>query len=80
MDCFEVALRVRTEREFPVQWAMTQNNLGIAYRNLPTGDRGANLQQAIACYEAAIRGFESAGLTKESDEVRQRLASLSQQP
>jgi hypothetical protein len=54
--------------------------LGIAYSDIPTGDRGANLTQAIACDEAAIRGYEAAGLTKEADEVRQRLASLSQQP
>jgi predicted ATPase/class 3 adenylate cyclase len=77
--CFEAALRLSTERKFPVQWAMTQNSLGIAYGNLPTGDRGANLQQAIACYEAAIRGYEAAGLTKEADEVRQRLASVRRQ-
>ncbi len=32
-----------------------QNNLGIAYGYLPTGYRGENLQQAIACYEAALR-------------------------
>src|SRR5438105_10801216 len=38
-----------------MQWAQTQNNLGIAYWNLPTGDRAANLTQAIACYEAALR-------------------------
>jgi hypothetical protein len=79
IGCFEAALRVRTERELPVDRATTQNNLGIAYANLPTGDRGVNLQQAIACYEAAIRGYAAAGLTKEADEVRQRLASLRQQ-
>ena len=33
---------------------MTQNNLGTAYRNLPTGDRGANLGRAIACYTEAL--------------------------
>lgn len=32
-----------------------QNNLGIAYCKLPTGDRVANLQRAIACYEEALR-------------------------
>ncbi len=35
--------------------AGAENNLGNAYRNLPTGDRGANLLRAIACYEAALR-------------------------
>jgi tetratricopeptide (TPR) repeat protein len=37
------------------KWATTQNNLGIAYGDLPTGDRAANLQKAIAGYEAALR-------------------------
>ncbi len=38
---------------------MTQNNLGNAYRNLPAGDRQANLKRAIACYEAALEVFHS---------------------
>jgi class 3 adenylate cyclase/predicted ATPase len=38
----------------PAKWAATQNNLGNAYRNLPTGDRGENLGKAIECYEAAL--------------------------
>src|SRR5579863_1292040 len=32
-----------------------QNNLGNAYWNLPGGDRQANLERAIACYEAALQ-------------------------
>ena len=51
--CYEAALRVYTEADFPTDWAMTQNNLGNAYRNLPTGDRDQSLRRAIACYEAA---------------------------
>ena len=43
-----------------MQWAMTQNNLGIAYGDLPGGDREANLRQAIACYEAALQIFQEA--------------------
>ncbi len=53
--CYEAALRVYTEGEFPQGWAGTQNNLGNAYGDLPAGDRGANLSRAIACYEAALR-------------------------
>jgi predicted ATPase/class 3 adenylate cyclase len=37
--------------------AGSQNNLGNAYGNLPTGDRGANLTKAMRCYEAALRVF-----------------------
>ena len=35
--------------------AVIQNNLGVAYSDLPTGDRAANLQKAIAAYEAALQ-------------------------
>ncbi|MGB8346437.1 MAG: hypothetical protein WCD86_16245, partial [Ktedonobacteraceae bacterium] len=38
----------------PVQFARVQFNLGAAYQNLPGGDRQANLQRAIACFEAAL--------------------------
>ena len=33
---------------------MTQNNLGMAYSQLPTGDRGENLRRAVACYDLAL--------------------------
>ena len=52
---YEAALRVRTEQDFPAAWAMTQNNLGNVYANLPTDDRAANIAKAIPCYEAALR-------------------------
>jgi tetratricopeptide (TPR) repeat protein len=55
IDCYEKALRVRTEHDFPNDWATIQNNLGSAYSQLPTGDRGENLKRAIDCYEAALR-------------------------
>jgi tetratricopeptide (TPR) repeat protein len=55
--CYDAALRVYTEQEFPPDWAVVQNNLGIAWSSLPTGDRTANLKQAIACYEAALRVY-----------------------
>ena len=39
---------------------MTQNNLGIAYSDLPTGDRGENLRKAINGYDAALRVYTEA--------------------
>ena len=38
----------------PTLYAALQYNLGIAYSNLPTGDRGANLAQAISCFQQAL--------------------------
>jgi len=53
------AIRLGTETlslvsAVPLDWAMTQNNLGVAWGELPTGDRGENQRKAIACYEAAL--------------------------
>ncbi len=39
--------------------ANMQNNLGNAYLRLPTGDRAANMKQAIACYHQALHVFTS---------------------
>jgi hypothetical protein len=41
----------------PEQVARLQHNLGWAYGSLPGGDRAANLQQAIACYQAALQVY-----------------------
>jgi hypothetical protein len=70
IQCYEAALRVRTEREFPQDWATTQNNLGGAYINLPTGDRGENVKRAIRCYESAARGFAAVGMKDAADRAR----------
>ncbi|OLT67159.1 hypothetical protein BI334_20955 [Moorena producens 3L] len=51
---YEVALTVITREAFPEQWAMTQNNLGIAYSDRITGEKAQNLEDAIACYQLAL--------------------------
>jgi tetratricopeptide (TPR) repeat protein len=37
--------------------ARMQSGLGVAYRNLPEGDRADNLKKAIACYHEALRFY-----------------------
>lgn len=52
------ALIFFNEKEFPVQWALIQNNLSNAYRKLNTVDRKEeNLQMAISACKAALRVF-----------------------
>ena len=52
---FEDALRVRTIQSYPMQFAATQNNLGIVYRMLSeTEDRAKNCKRAIQAYENAL--------------------------
>ncbi|WP_287295698.1 tetratricopeptide repeat protein [Moorena sp. SIO2C4] len=43
-----MALEVRTRQAFPIDWAMTQNNLGLAYYDRITGDKAQNLEDAFA--------------------------------
>ncbi|MEM9119952.1 MAG: tetratricopeptide repeat protein [Cyanobacteria bacterium P01_F01_bin.56] len=52
---YEAALQVYTRDALPQDWAMTQNNLGTAYRNRIRGERADNLEQAITAYEAALQ-------------------------
>ncbi|MEG5220431.1 CHAT domain-containing protein, partial [Microcoleus sp. ARI1-A5] len=54
---YEAALQVRTREAFPQDWAGTQNNLAIAYSQKIKGDRGDNLEKAIAFYEAALQVY-----------------------
>ncbi|MEH1810855.1 MAG: hypothetical protein V7L09_00065, partial [Nostoc sp.] len=51
---YEIALTVYTRSAFPENWAMTQNNLGIAYSNRILGERAENIESAIAAYSAAL--------------------------
>ena len=52
---FAEALRFFTAEAAPVDYALTQHNLGLAYAALLTGDRAANLARAIGCYTEALR-------------------------
>src|SRR5258708_1491144 len=58
--CFQEALRAFTQADYPLQWALIQNNLGSAFRAQQAGDRAENLRHAAACCEAALRVFSEA--------------------
>jgi tetratricopeptide (TPR) repeat protein len=70
--CYLNALQVYTHETFPVDWALTQYNRGNAYVTLSNegeeavagaeGERQENLGRAIACYQAALRVFQSLGM------------------
>jgi hypothetical protein len=54
---YDKALVFFTEKDFPVQWALIQNNLSNAYCELDTGDRNENLEMAIATCKAALESL-----------------------
>jgi len=51
---YQAVATVFTQSDFPQQWATTQNNLAIAYRNRIRGDRADNIETAIAHYHQAL--------------------------
>ena len=54
---YEQVLQVYTRDVSPEQWAMTQNNLAIAYFYRIHGERAENLERAIIAFEQALRVY-----------------------
>ncbi|MBN1322741.1 MAG: CHAT domain-containing protein, partial [Methanotrichaceae archaeon] len=52
---YQEALKIRTLETFPVEWAMTQNNLAAAYSNRIKGDKAENIERAINHYQEALK-------------------------
>ncbi|MCU0542905.1 MAG: CHAT domain-containing protein [Oscillatoriaceae cyanobacterium Prado104] len=51
---YEIAMNVYTREDFPVDWAMTQINLGTAYSKRIQGEKAENIEQAIAACDRAL--------------------------
>ena len=58
VQAYEEALKVYTLDRFPMDYAMTQNNLGAAYSTLAAVEaKAANCKKAIEAYEEALKVF-----------------------
>ncbi|MFN9675961.1 MAG: tetratricopeptide repeat protein, partial [Microcystis sp.] len=57
IDAYKEALNVRTFDAFPEDWAMTQNNLAVAYSDRIRGDKACNLERAIAYCQEALKVY-----------------------
>ncbi|NCS29298.1 MAG: DUF3110 domain-containing protein [Microcystis aeruginosa F13-15] len=53
----EIALNIFTFKNFPEQWAETNNGLGIAYFDRIRGEKAENLEKAIAAYTEALKVY-----------------------
>jgi tetratricopeptide (TPR) repeat protein len=54
---YKLALQIYTREAFPQDWAVTQNNLGNAYRVRLRGEHTENLEKAIAAFELALQVY-----------------------
>ena len=53
---YREALQEKTRERVPLDWAMTQNNLGTALQTLGERESGtARLEEAVAAFRAALR-------------------------
>jgi tetratricopeptide (TPR) repeat protein len=57
MAAHQAALRVFTETDFPAEWADTQQQLGLIYAFMPSGDCEADLSAATVCCDKALRVY-----------------------
>ena len=58
MACYQEALRFQSPKEAPLDYALTQYNMGHAYLargDLPEEDRATSLREAITCFQEALR-------------------------
>jgi CHAT domain-containing protein/tetratricopeptide (TPR) repeat protein len=74
IDCYQLALSVRTRDAYPEQWAMTQMNLAVAYGDRVQGDRAANLEQEIECYQQALSVYTLAAYPEDWARTQMNLA------
>ncbi|WP_258169735.1 CHAT domain-containing protein [Nostoc sp. 'Peltigera membranacea cyanobiont' N6] len=51
---FNADLTVTTSETFPLQWAMTQHNVGLAYRDRIRGNKAENIENAINAFNNAL--------------------------
>ena len=71
------ALKVRTRKRMPIDWAMTQVALGQALTAM--GERASGpeqLEQGVAAYRKALDVFDRAGATFYSEQTRKTLARV----
>ena len=85
VTAYRAALEERTRDRVPLDWATTKNNLAVLYEAL--GDKGedqrSNYLRSIACTDAALEIFETAGAsqyvaiaTRNRDRVQAKLEAL----
>lgn len=70
---YELVLTVFTRYKFPQEWAMTQNNLGLAYYYKITGTPGKNIERAIRYYQRALEVYTHANFPENWATVQNNL-------
>ena len=75
ITAYELALQVYTRDAFPENWAMTQNNLGIAYADRIRGERADNLEEAITASKLALQVYTREAFPEEWADTQHNLGN-----
>lgn len=75
IEHYERALLVRTRDEDPEKHASTLQNLGTAYRELKTGNRGQNIRVAVDCFHRAQRALGRNASAEKRANIHNNLAN-----
>ncbi len=70
---YQTLLEAYPRETFPKEWAMTQNNLGNAYRNRIRGARADNLELAIAAFNRSLEVYTREAFPKEWAKLQNNL-------
>ncbi|OEU62671.1 MAG: hypothetical protein BBJ57_11920 [Desulfobacterales bacterium PC51MH44] len=76
IEAFKEALKIYTLEKFPVEYARTMNNLGVAYWESPADniiDKNENLQNAISAYKDALKIYNAKDFSVEYAETQYNL-------
>ncbi len=72
---YELALQVRTRDKHPICYAATLQNLGTAYRRLPTGNKVVNAMKAARCYRRALEVYDRTSFPAQYAALRNNLGN-----
>jgi CHAT domain-containing protein len=73
---YREALRFRTLEAAPLEYAMTQTNLGNAYKELPAGNTVEHQHEAITCFQKALAVFTAEATPLDCRRTARYLADL----
>jgi tetratricopeptide (TPR) repeat protein len=72
---FRAPLEEYSRERVPLQWALTQENLGLALQALGEKELSTDrMDQAIAAFRTALEVFEQAGASYNIEKARRNLA------
>ncbi|NLH21333.1 MAG: enhanced serine sensitivity protein SseB, partial [Methanothrix sp.] len=80
IEAYGEALKIRTIENYPISYALTQNNLAAAYRSLAdVRDKEANLMLAIEAYGEALKILDAENYPTYNSMIKESLRKVQEE-